>query len=146
MVLLFFLEARIHIQKLMSKAQKQFCHIGTSNSKSVYWKQKEPVLLGESYADWSGDQNDRKSNTDFYFKNGQHSGAISRQVRLEQTVAFSSCEAEYQSLAAAAQVLFFRQLFVIRSIHKSSQHLLMKIIKVLINFQLTLYFTSDQNT
>ena len=67
--------------------------------------------MGESDADWSADQNDRKSTTGFYFKYGKHSGAISWQVRKQQTVALSSCEAEYQGLAAAAQeVLFLRQL------------------------------------
>ena len=45
-----------------------------------------------------------------------YSGAISWQVRKQQTVALSSCEAENQGLAAAAQeVLFLRQL--IANIH-----------------------------
>ena len=68
-------------------------------------------MLGESDADWSGDQNNRKSTTGFYFKYGQHSGAISWQVRKQQTVARSSFEADYQGLAAAApEGLFLRQL------------------------------------
>ena len=71
----------------------------------MYQKQKIPVLLGGS-----GGQNDRKSTTGFHFKYGQHSGAISWQMRKQQTVALSSFEAEYRDLAAAAQeVLFFRQ-------------------------------------
>ena len=54
---------------------------GTSELKIVYRKQKDPVLLGESHEDWSGDQKGRKSTAGFYFKYGQHSGAISWQVR-----------------------------------------------------------------
>ena len=84
---------------------------GTAEPKFVYQKQEDPVLLGQNDADWSGDQNDRKSTTGFNFTYGQHSGASSWQVRKQQTVALSSCEAEYQGLAAAAQeVLFLRQL------------------------------------
>ena len=83
---------------------------GTSELINVHRKQEDPVLLGESGADWSGDQNDQKSTAGFYFKYGQHSGAISWQMRKQQTVALSSCESEYQCLAAAAQEkLFFPQ-------------------------------------
>ena len=55
----------------------------------------------------SGDQNDQKSTTGFFFKIGQHSGAVSLPVGKQQTVAISNCEAEYQGLAAAAQEVLF---------------------------------------
>ena len=76
---------------------------GLSNLKIAYCKQNNPILLEESDADRSGNQNDRKSNTGFYFKYGQHSGAILWQVRKQQPVALSNCQAEYQGLAAAAR-------------------------------------------
>ena len=83
----------------------------TSKLKIVYRKQEDPVLLGKSDADWSGNHSVRKSTAGFHFKNGQHKSAISWQVTNQQTVMFSSCEAEYQGVATAAQeVLFVRQL------------------------------------
>ena len=78
-----------------------------SKLKIVCREQKDPVVLGETDANWSGDQNDRKSITDFRFKYGQHSVAISLQVRKQQAVALSSCETEYQGLAAAVQEVLF---------------------------------------
>ena len=82
---------------------------GTTKLKIVYRKQEDPNLLGESDADCSDDQYDRKSTTGFHFKYSQHSGATSWQVRKQQTVALSNCEAEYQGLAAAAQEVFFHR-------------------------------------
>ena len=46
-----------------------------------------------------------------FFSYGEHSGAISWQVRKQQTVALSSCEAEYQGIAAAVhEIMFLQQL------------------------------------
>ena len=64
---------------------------GSWNLKKDYCKQNNPIFPGESDADWSGDQNDRKSTTGLYFKYSQDSGAISWQVRKQQSVALSSC-------------------------------------------------------
>ena len=49
---------------------------GTSKLKIVYQKPEDPVLLGESDSDRSGDKNDRKSTTRFHLNYGQHGGAI----------------------------------------------------------------------
>ena len=57
---------------------------GSSSLKITYCRHINPILLGESDADLSGNQNTRKSNRDFYFKYGEHSGAISWQV-MKQT-------------------------------------------------------------
>ena len=73
----------------------------------VYRKQEDPVRLVESDAYWGGDQSDRKSTTGFYFKYGQHIGAISWQVKKQQVFALSNCEAEYQGLAAVSQQILF---------------------------------------
>ena len=89
---------------------------GSLDLKTAFCKQtKQPYLSGESDADWSCDQNDRKSATGFYFKYGQHSGALSWQVRKKQTVALLSCEAEYQGLAS---FLSFLHLLIFRWINK----------------------------
>ena len=64
-------------------------------------------LLGGSDADWSGDHDDRRSTTGYFFKLGFSGGAVSWQTKKQQTVALSSCEAEYQGLAAAVQEATF---------------------------------------
>ena len=54
-----------------AKRTLRYLH-GTPKLKIVYRNQEDPVLMGETDADWSGDQNDQKSNTGFDFKYGQH--------------------------------------------------------------------------
>ena len=64
-------------------------------------------LKGGSDADWSGDVNDRKSTTGYYFKLNGRGAALSWGVKKQATVALSSSEAEYQGMAAAAQEAFY---------------------------------------
>ena len=59
--------------------------------------------MGEIDADWSGDVNDRKSTTCYYFKLNGRGPALSWGVKKQATVALSSSEAEYQGMAAAVQ-------------------------------------------
>ena len=67
--------------------------------------------MGESDADWSGDVNDRKSTTGYYFKHNGRGAALSWSFKKQATVAFSSSEAEYQGLAAAVQeALYLKKL------------------------------------
>ena len=67
--------------------------------------------MGESDADWSGDVNDRKSTTGFYFKLNGRGAALSWGVKKQDTVALCSSEAEYQGMAAAVQeALYLKQL------------------------------------
>ena len=67
--------------------------------------------MGESDADWSGDVNERKSTTRYYFKLNGRGAALSWGVRKQAAVALSSSEAEYQGMAAAVhEVLFLNQL------------------------------------
>ena len=67
--------------------------------------------MGESDADWSGDVNDRKSTTGYYFKLNGRGAALSWGVKKQATVALSSSEAEYQGMAAAVQeALYLKQL------------------------------------
>ena len=51
--------------------------------------------------------NDRRSTTGYYFKLGDSGGSVSWQVKKQPTVSLSSCEAEYQGLAAAVQEAIF---------------------------------------
>ena len=60
-------------------------------------------IIGDSDADWSGDLNDRKSTTGYYFKFEGTGGAISWEIKKQATVALSTAEAEYQAMAAAVQ-------------------------------------------
>ena len=67
--------------------------------------------MGESYADWSGDMNDRKSTTGYYFKLNGRGAALSWGVKKQATVALFSSEAEYQGIAGAVkEALYLKQL------------------------------------
>ena len=79
----------------------------TKSLKLVYPRDSDHNLTGESDADWSGDHDDRRSTTGYFFKMGFSGGAVSWQTKKQQTVALSSCEAEYQGLAAAVQEATF---------------------------------------
>ena len=61
----------------------------------------------ESDADWSGNHNDRRSTTGYFFELGFSGGAVSCQTKNQRTVDLSSCESEYQGLAAAVQEATF---------------------------------------
>ena len=83
----------------------------TKSLKLVYPRDSDYNLTDESDADWSRDQEDRRSTTGCIFKLGFSGGAVNWPTKKQQTVALSSCEAEYQSLAAAAQgATFLRSL------------------------------------
>ena len=68
----------------------------TKSLKFVYPRDSDYNLIGESDADWSGHHDDRRSTAGYFFKLGLSGGAVSWQTKKQQTVAFSSCEAEYQ--------------------------------------------------
>ena len=79
----------------------------TKSLRLVYPRDRDYSLIGESDADWSGNHDDRKSTTGYFFKLGFSGGAVSWKTKKQQTVALSSCEAEYQGLAAAVQEATF---------------------------------------
>ena len=60
-------------------------------------------LVGDPDADWSGDLDDRKSTTGYYFKFDGNGAAIRWKVKKQATVSLSSTEAEYQAMASAVQ-------------------------------------------
>ena len=76
---------------------------GTIDLRLTFLKNSNSDIIGDSDADWSGDLNDRKSTTGYYFKFEGNGGAISWEVKKQATVALSSAEAEYQAMAAAVQ-------------------------------------------
>ena len=79
----------------------------TKSLKFVHPRDSDYNLIGESDADWSGDHEDRRSTTGYSFKLRFSGGAVSWQTKKQRTVALSSCEAEFQSLAAAVQEATF---------------------------------------
>ena len=110
MLFICYLVSWINVQKLMCRSQKRILRYlhGTSKFEIVYRKE-DPVLLGENDEDWSDDQNHRKSITGFF--SNMASTVVLSHGKWE--VALSSCEGEYQGIAAAAQeVSFLRQLLL----------------------------------
>jgi hypothetical protein len=66
-------------------------------------------LTGFSDADWAGDLDSRRSTTGFLFKFGDF--PVCWKSKRQPTVALSTAEAEYMSLASAGQTaIWFRQL------------------------------------
>lgn len=74
---------------------------GTSKFRLTYKKEADPTITGYSDADWATSSEDRKSITGFVFI--AQGGAISWCCKRQQTVALSTCEAEYMALSAAVQ-------------------------------------------
>eukprot|EP00731_Ephydatia_muelleri_P016374 Em0009g798a len=75
---------------------------GTANYGLEYSKQNgDGNLVGFSDANWAGDPNDRKSTSGYIFV--MNGGAISWKSRKQTCVALSTAEAEYVTLASAAQ-------------------------------------------
>ena len=78
---------------------------GTLDYKLYFGKTSDNLrLIGYADADW-GTSDDRKSTTGYCFKIGNN--IISWRSKKQQTVALSSCEAEYMALASATQEALF---------------------------------------
>ena len=84
---------------------------GSKGLKLTYIKEASYDLVVESDTDWSGDVNDRKSTTEYYFKFNGRGAALSWGVRKQATVDLSSSRAVYQGMAAVVQeALYLKQL------------------------------------
>ena len=85
---------------------------GTINQSMTFEKSEEPLKInGYCDADW-GNSEDRKSITGYGYQLTENGPLISWKSRKQQTVALSTCEAEYMSLAAATQeAKFLKQLY-----------------------------------
>ena len=81
---------------------------GSKGLKLTYTKEATYDLVGD--ADWSGDVNDRKSTTGYYFKLNGRGAALSWGFKKQATVALSSSEAKYRGMSAAVQeALYLKQ-------------------------------------
>jgi hypothetical protein len=61
---------------------------GTINLRLTFLKNSNVKLIGDSDADWSGDLNDRRSTTGYYFKFEGDGGAISWEVKKRQQLRY----------------------------------------------------------
>jgi len=77
---------------------------GTVHEELTFKKSSDPMmtLTGFCDADW-GSSEDRHSITGYGFRLADNGPLISWKSKKQQTVALSTCEAEYMSLAAATQ-------------------------------------------
>ena len=64
-------------------------------------------LEGHSDSDWAFDKETRRSTTGFGFNLNENSAVVSWKSRKQQTVALSSCEAEYMALTNTTQEALF---------------------------------------
>ena len=77
---------------------------GTVDLKMNFSKtNSELQLVGYSDADWASSVEDRRSTTGYYFQLNSEGPAISWKSRKQQTVALSTCEAEYMALCETSQ-------------------------------------------
>ena len=82
---------------------------GTESLSLVYNRSENLELFGFSDSDWATDKNDRKSTSGFCFKLSRSGSVVSWASKKQGCVALSSCEAEYVSLALAAQEAVYLQ-------------------------------------
>ena len=76
---------------------------GTLDYKLCFTKTvNDLMLIGFSDSDWASSP-DRRSTSGYYFSLNENGAPISWKTRKQQTVALSSCEAEYMALAMSTQ-------------------------------------------
>ena len=77
---------------------------GTMNYSLCFTKSISPMkIVGYSDSDWASCSEDRRSITGYYFRLNDEGPAISWKSRKQQTVALSTCEAEYMALCESSQ-------------------------------------------
>ena len=82
---------------------------GTESLSLVYNCSENLELFGFSDSDWATDKDDSKSTSGFCFKLSRSGSVVSWASKKQGCVALSSCEAEYVSLALAAQEAVYLQ-------------------------------------
>ena len=107
----------------ISLAGKEVHHYlqATKSLKLVYPLDSDFNLTGKSDADWTGDPDDKRYGTGYFSKLGLSGRAVNWQIKIQQKVALSSWEAEYQGVAAAVQEANFLQSFLCEMGYKQSQ-------------------------
>ena len=94
---------------------------GTINNKLCYSKSADGLFLnGYSDSDWASSITDRRSTSGFYFSLNPHGPPVSWKSKKQQTVAISSCEAEYMALAGAVQEATFLHMSLKSLVKQSS--------------------------
>lgn len=102
---------------------------GTSEQSLRFRKSESPLKLsGFCDADWGASVEDRRRITGYNFQLSEDGPFISWKSRKQQTVALSTCEAEYMALANAVQeAKFLRQLCVDMRVGEVDSDVLMHI-------------------
>ncbi len=77
--------------------------LGGADCLNLYRHMPNLKLVAYSDADWAADLNDRRSVTGYCFSLSESGPVISWKSKKQQTVALSTCEAEYMALSATAQ-------------------------------------------
>ena len=94
---------------------------GTLHQKLYYTKSDGDLcLVGVSDSDWGSSVDDRRSTTGYVFMLNPSGPPISWKSQKQQTVALSSCEAEYMALAAAVQETLFLHMLLRRYLNQES--------------------------
>ena len=95
-------------------ALKHFLHFlrGTEFLSLVYNRSENLELFGFSDSNWATDKDDRKSTAGFCSQLSRFGSFVSWASKKQGCVALSSCEAEYVSLALAAQEADYLQSFL----------------------------------
>lgn len=91
-----------------------FRYLKGTTEQGLYFRRNDTEKLGlrvYSDADWASDSADRRSTSGYCASLNEGSSLISWKTRKQQTVALSTCEAEYMALASAVQeCLYLEQL------------------------------------
>ena len=95
----------------VTAAKRLLRYIKGTLSYSITYTPTDGVLVGYADSDWAGDTDDRRSTTGYVFTLG--SSPISWKTRKQNTVALSSCEAEYMALSDATKEMLHLRSFCI---------------------------------
>ena len=82
---------------------------GSQRLKLTYTKEAGYDLVREGDADWSGNVNDRRSTTGYFFNLNRRGAELSRSVKKQARVSLSSSQEEYQGMAAVQEALYLKQ-------------------------------------
>ena len=102
---------------------------GTSGQGLSFRRSNEPLKLsGFCDSDWGASVDDRRSITGYSFQLSKTGPLISWKSRKQQTVALSTCEAEYVALSNAVQeAKFLRQLCLDMQVNTSDDNVVIQI-------------------
>ena len=89
--------------------KRVFRYIKGTKSFCLSYKPTSGYLQGYCDSDWAGDVKDRRSTSGYVFTLG--GTPIAWKTRKQQTVALSSCEAEYMSIAEATKEMIYLRSF-----------------------------------